>query len=283
MTTRGDQVYALLRAYVAYAGGLRTSTGQIVSRGAIPGEQATRTIDCPVCKGTGRRRRRGVSSPCDQCVDKNGKPTGRVRIDAYTGRQRTAAIKTEPFTAKQMSQWETDTELALSHIESLLRMNEGSEAAHDAFSAAYETGEKLLAQGSYPDLRLALAWLRDKHPVAHSLIWQAVIYASFGPPEGGVRSACEAVCETLAAKMPERIDVPPWARDAATWRDSKESLWRGQTPAHTEKRAARDNEIRAQHTNGTPVSSIVANYALKKTQVYDILAASCASGAVTVR
>jgi hypothetical protein len=277
VTTRGSQVYALLRAYVAYASGLRTSTGQIVSRGSTPGETPSKRIPCPVCKGTKRKRVRGVTKPCDECLNDKGQPTGRITVDSYTGRRRAGEQPSHRFTPQEMSGWELQTELALNRIEALLKMNEGEEAAHDSFSAAYDTGQKLLAQGSYPELARALTWLRDVDPVAHSLIWQAVIYAPFGPPAGTVLTACEAICETLAERLPERIEVPRWANEAAEWRDKHESLWRGRTLGHAEQRAVRDDEIRALHVSGTPVASIMATYSLSQAQVYRALADGVAS------
>jgi hypothetical protein len=151
-------------------------------------------------------------------------------------------------------------------------MNEGEEAAHDSYTAAYETGEKLLSQGSYPNLARALTWLRDVEPVAHSLIWQAVIYAPFGLPTGNVKRVCEAVCEILAQKMPERIDVPLWAREAADWRDKKESLWRGRTEGHAVQRNGRDEQIREARAQGTPVPSLMDEFGLSQAQVYRALA-----------
>ncbi len=266
MSPRGEQVWKLLRAYVAYASGLRTSTGQIVSRGSIPGESPSRKIPCPVCKGTRRKRVRGVTKPCDECLEMNeksknfGKPTGRITVDSYTGRRRAGEQPSHRFTPQEMSGWELQTELALARIEALLKMNEGQEAAHDSFSAAYDTGQKLLAQGSYPDLARALTWLRDLDPVAHSLIWQAVIYAPFGPPAGTVLSTCETICETLAERLPERIEVPRWANEAAEWRDKHESLWRGKTKAHAKQREERDTEIR--NLASTPTSVIAEQFGI---------------------
>lgn len=277
MSPEAQAVWSLLRAYVAWIPGLRTSTGQIVSRGSSPGETPSKRIECPACKGTRETRVRGITTSCTECLDRKGRPTGRITVDGYTGRRKAGETRSERFTPQEMSQWESQTELALNRIEALLRMNEGSEAAHDAFTAAYDASEKMLDHDSFRDLKTALAWLRTVKPEAHSLIWQAVIYAPFGAPAGSVKSVCEGICEVLAQYIGKKVEVPSWARDAAEWRDRKESLHRGRTPEHEEQREERKREIHELRVNGIPVSSIAERFGLAKTQVYGILAGSVAT------
>lgn len=262
MTHRGQQVWNLLRAYVAYAGGLRTSTGQIVARARV-GEVAEKRVRCEACIGTGQRRSRGIVQTCDDCGGK-----GKVLVDPQTGKRPAHLPEREGrMSAAELAAWESNTELALARIEALLKLNEGEEAAHDAFTSAYETGEKLLAQGSFADLQRALTWLRDLRPEVHSLIWSAVIYAPFGAPTGSVRVVCENVCEVLAERMPERIEVPGWAREAAEWRDRKESLWRGRGAEHQKQREERDREIRQALDAGARPSDLAAEYGLSSQRV----------------
>jgi hypothetical protein len=262
LSPSGKAVWNLLRAYVAYAGGLKTSTGQIVARGSLPGERAEKKVRCEPCLGTGKRRNRGIEQRCDDCQGK-----GQVLVDPQTGKRPAHLPEREGrMSSAELAAWESQTDLALTRIEALLKMNDGDEAAHDAFSSAYETGEKLLAQGSFPQLRLALIWLRDTQPALHSLVWQAVIYAPFGPPTGSVRTVCENVCDVLADRI-GKIDVPGWARDAAEWRDRKDSLWRGRRPEHDEQRQQRDEEIGRRLGAGERPSMLANEYGLSSQRI----------------
>jgi hypothetical protein len=273
VSPRATQVYAMLRAYLAWIPGPRAATPP-----AARGEVAAKRRKCPACDGGKFTRRRGILQECDRCIETRpeskrfGQPTGWIRVDPQTLKQPVAEQEeAHELSGSERTQWRNLTDSALRRIELQLAQSEGREAAPDAYTAAYEKAEALLSQGSYPDLVEALRWLRNAQPMLHSLVWQAVIYAPFGPPTGSVESACHAVCEALAARMPERIDVPGWARDAADWRDKKESLHRGRTPHHQQQRDERKTEIEQLRADGMSLRKIAPIYGISHTQVARIV------------
>ena len=233
---------------------------------------------CPVCEGTGWRRRR-KSDP---------------EFDSYAGIE-------VPETKDP-----NDFSISVGEVrEALAEQRDRPDIAHAALARATHTlelvdrpdsdqfgwerqWERMCAHGSYAELVVALELVRMREENRYRVIWQIVVLghgykAEERDDRGHVTRPASGLIQLseqkqaflnesmvyLTALMPERIRVPHWirGRDAA----AKKSLWHGRTPAHARERRERDEEVRRlRHEEGWKVSALQRQFALSKRQVLRI-------------
>lgn len=231
---------------------------------------------CPVCEGTGWRRRR-VSDP---------------EFDAYAGIEVPARTKADDISVGAMR-------------EALAAQRERPEIAYQAESRArmiVETHERpeserfgwerqwdrMCAHGSYAELVVALELLRMREERRYQVIWQVVVLGHgyrteerdesgrvTRPASGLIRlsdgrqSFLNESMSVLASLMPERIRVPRWIRERDA--TAKKSLWHGRSPAHARERRERDEEVRRLRVEEkVPLGQLMRRYALSKRQIQRI-------------
>ena len=231
---------------------------------------------CPVCEGTGWRRRR-VNDP---------------EFDAYAGIEVPAQTKAEDISigamreAIQAERERPDiAHAALARATRAVELAERPESERFGWEVQWE---RMCAHGSYQELVTALELVRMREEARYRMIWQVVVLGHMYKPEtrderGAVTEPATGLIRlsdasqtflnesmiVLTALMPERIRVPYWIRQRD--KAAKKSLWHGRTPAHARERRERDDEVRRlRFEEGWKVSALQRRFALSKRQVLRI-------------
>jgi hypothetical protein len=141
---------------------VKTSTGMIVALGAKPGEVPSKFKPCPRCEGEGMKRVRGIPMPCERCS-----ATGRIKVDAYTGRERVAGdeslsahyehLNRDPGTRGDLRAEERER-----NESELARMQAAIEGTDDAYTAACSAKDRQYERGSYAELERVWLGMRER-------------------------------------------------------------------------------------------------------------------------
>lgn len=217
---------------------------------------------CPVCEGTGWRRRR------------KGDPS----IDGYAGVEVPASKDPDDFSLtvgevrQALQEQKARPEIgydALARATHLLNAAERPETEMFGWEAAYE---RMCKAGSYAELGVALELLRMRQQSRYSIIWQVVcLHQPIRLSEGRQTFLNESMVE-LTSFMPERIRLPKHLRPEREAEARKNSLWYGKSPAHIRERRERDEEIRRRRfEDGEPIGRLQRDYALSRMQIHNIL------------
>jgi hypothetical protein len=228
---------------------------------------------CPVCEGTGWRRRRKADA----------------EWDAYAGIEVPAQAKAEDISigaireAVQAERERPDIgHAALARAERVIEIAERPESERFGWEVQWE---RMCANGSYAELVVALEVLRMREEARYQIVWQVVVLGHGYRPEErddagkvarpasglirlseGRQAFLNESMSVLASLMPERIRVPAWIRDRD--RLAKKSLWHGRSPAHARERHQRDEEVRRlRFEEGWKISQLQREFALSRSHV----------------
>lgn len=211
MLTRRERTILLLGSRLAHADRIRTWTGGLVARSAQRGESPSLKLDCRRCQGEGVLGRK-------KCVSCAGR--GFVVVDSYTrcpvADERTGTVAQDHETRRVRSEV---VRRELNVLEANLRLRDGSEAAHDAFTAAVEQGERLYRQGSYWELDRCLEALRDREPLAAHAVMLAHVYEPTLRCYGSVSALAHLAAwgvSFVVLRMPDPIRLPRHLLDNTT-------------------------------------------------------------------
>lgn len=231
---------------------------------------------CPVCEGTGWRRRRR-NDP---------------EFDAYAGIEVPAQAKADDISIGAMREaLAAERERPDIGHAALARATHAVELAErpDSDRFGWEVQwDRMCAHGSYAELVVALELTRMREENRYQMIWQVVVLGNGYKPEerderGKVTRPASGIVRLsdtsaaflnesmvfLTALMPERIRVPFWIRQHH--KEAKKSLWHGRTPAHARERGERDAEVRRLRVEeGWKISRLQQQFALSKRQVQRI-------------
>lgn len=215
---------------------------------------------CPVCEGTGWRRRRR-NDPA---------------VDSYAGIEvpEQAAADDISVGAIRRALAEQRERPEIGH-DALARATHAVEAAErpDGDRFGWEAAwERMCAAGSYAELRVALELLRMQAEARYSIVWQIVcLQQPIILSDGRAAFLNESMVE-LTTFMPEKIRVPRWLRDDVAAKARKQSTWYGKSPAHIRERRERDDEIRRLKADGVKLGVLQRQFALSKAQILKICA-----------
>lgn len=175
------------------APGKRVPCGVCVRTGKVAGAREL----CPLCGGTGWRRRRKGEDPWDEY-------TGLPVSDTDSGR----AHKT-PFTLEDDYR---KLGIQLDRVNRSIAEREG--VAQDAY--AWETARKVWDRmGSYPELRAALRALQLFSPVSYGVVRAVWIMDLPVKVIGRVKLIEYGSIVWIQERMPDPIKVPPWLLEDA--------------------------------------------------------------------
>jgi hypothetical protein len=211
---------------------------------------------CLQCDGTGWRKRRAGDGDWDEYagVELAPVPTGLVN----EVKQALALEKERPELR----------DVALRRADRVLGELTGVTVEED-WAAAWR---RKTGAGSYAELAFALERLRDTDTGRYRAVWRFVVLDE--PVELGdaTRAFVNESMVVLASMLPERIRVPRWLQPQAENHARKESLWRGQTPAHARQRAERDAEMRRlRFEEGWKIKRLCRHFGLAEAQVKRIV------------
>jgi len=227
VTERGRRVYALLRTLNAWVP--PPPAGRHLASKTGFASDKSRYITCPDCLTNDHPE--GMKG-CETCGGRGEIPD--PGPDPYRK-------KATGFYAEREQHREADRrrDQILREIAQDERVRAGLEAAPDHLVRAIEARDIAWRYGSYLELARALEDVRDANPSAYAAAIACAHTLGDAPVDPPKR--LEAVCELLAARMPERIrvpaEVPVWTRDElvaqaagmrerATWRGRRDPLAR---------------------------------------------------------
>lgn len=215
---------------------------------------------CPLCEGTGWRRRR-KSDP---------------EIDSYAGVEIPTTAEPEDVSVGAIREaLQAQRERPEIGYDALARATHAVEAAERPESEMFgweRAWERMCQVGSYAELRVALELLRMKQEGRYSIVWQIVcLQQPITLSDGRTAFLNESMVE-LTVYMPDTIRVPRWLRDDVRAEARKTSLWHGKSPAHARERCERDEEIRQLKAEGMKLGQLQRRFALSKAQILRICA-----------
>lgn len=217
---------------------------------------------CPVCEGTGWRRRR-KSDP---------------KIDGYAAVEVPSADKAEDISVgairRALENQRERPEIGFYALAKATRAVDLHERPDEEKFGWERAWDRMCAHGSYAELRVALEILRMTEQPRYSIVWQKVCLQQPIRLSDGRQSFLNESMVVLTGYMPEKIRVPRYLRDDVTAKARKRSLQYGKSPAHLRERRERDDEIRRLRAEGTPIGQLQRRFALSRMQIHRI----CANG-----
>lgn len=262
--TKREKVVWLLEHMHDWIPGPRTATGSIVQSSTTPGETPSKTIDCPVCKGTGKRGR----EVCDEC------DRGVIVIDDYTGRVAGAAPETAADVALERRERRRKVDREIERLRSQVRGG-GSDmdVTGDTYTAAVEAKERLDRSGSFRELyacidRLQLDWPMHAYALLLTFSPDGSHPVDLPKRETLVR-ATELAIDCITSWMPAEVRVPRWALNPSTQTCATgKGRW-----ANPSQQARRNDRIYTMIDSGYSPTEIGQELGLDRAQVTRILAA----------
>jgi hypothetical protein len=261
--TKREKVICLLEHMHDWIPGPRTATGSIVQSASTPGETPSKTIDCPICKGTGKRGR----EVCDEC------DRGIIVVDDYTGR--VAGAKAENAATVALERRERrakrDREIERLHSQTYLRAAD-LDVQGDAYTSAVEAKVRQDRSGSFRELyssidRLSVEW--PAHARALALVYGPDTDQLRGLPlNTNLTRAAEHAVGILAAWMPDDLRVPHWLVGRQQVSAPGKGRW-----ANPSQQVRRNERIYAMKDAGCTVREIGLQVGLDSAQVSRILQA----------
>lgn len=260
--TKRDKVIWLLEHMYDWIPGPRTATGSIVQSAATPGEAPSKTIDCPVCKGTGKRGR----ELCDECDH------GLIVIDDYTGRVAGAAPETADVAAVERRERRRKVDQEIARLRRQVQLRDSDlDVTGDTYTAAVEAKEHLERSGSFAELYVCIDRLQHDWPMhAYALL---LTFSPDGthpcdlPPREALVRATELAIDCITSWMPADLRVPRWALEPPQVGAPGKGRW-----ANPSQQAQRNERIFAMLDAGHSPIEIGRQMGLDQSQVRRILA-----------
>lgn len=216
---------------------------------------------CPVCEGSGWRRRR-QSDP---------------DIDGYAGVEVPSVDRPEDVSVgairRAIAAERERPEIREAALARATRIVDQAERPESQSFAWEESWERMCAHGSYRELVAALEHMRDVEEERYRVVWRHIcLQQQVELSERRLVFLNESMT-VLTSFMPERIRVPFWMRESKRNKDAKESRWRGRSPAHARERKERDAEVcRLRFDEDWSTGRLTRHFALSKSQINRILA-----------
>ena len=255
--TKREKVIWLLEHMHDWIPGPRTATGSIVQSASTPGETPSKTIDCPVCKGTGKRGR----EVCDEC------DRGLIVIDDYTGRVAGASPDTAADVTLERRERNRKVDQEIDRLRRQINLRDSElDVTSDTYTSAVEAKEHLERSGSFRELYVCVDRLQHDWPMhAYALL---LTFSPDGshpcdlPPREALVRATELAIDCVTSWMPNQVRVPRWALEPAQASAAGNGRW-----ANPSQQVHRNEHIYAMLDSGYSVREIGRELGLDSAQV----------------
>lgn len=259
--SKREKVVRLLEVMYDWIQGPRTSTGAIVQKSSSPGETPSVTVDCPACKGTGKRGR----EVCDQCS------RGQIVVDDYTGRVAGAPAENAATEAIERRERRAKVSREILRLALDEKARESDlDVEGDPFTSSVEAKERHDRSGSFPELYAAIARLESEwpmHGVALRLVYEPGSVRVL-PLRSSLLAAAEHAIDLITVWMPENLRVPHWALEDAGPVEAGKGRW-----ANASQQARRNDLIYSLSDTGRGPTEIAREVGLSHSMVSRILQA----------
>lgn len=232
---------------------------------------------CPVCEGFGWRKARKADRGFDEyagvAVDEHeddNRPAGEILLELARGFGRADEMRARDVAHRrseaQMQRWSFER---------------GEIDNPKTDESWLEHQRWMRGTGSYRELERALESMRAKMPERVRIWWRVyVLEEEIRFNQAGL-DLLDETSDMIATRMPKPIKVPPHLEEEEINRLRKESLWRGQTPAHGSQRSERDRHIlKLFEEEGWTKARIGRFYNLERERVRQIIDRQQAKGGV---
>ncbi len=283
MTDRARLVYALLRTLFAWTPAPPASrTGATLAQQQRGFVTAKRYSTCPDCLANGRPE--GMRG-CETCGGRgelleDGKDAmdEPIKNPPADHRRQAAGFGGLAREAQRDQERQRDDELRRLEAQLAKPLRKVDEVAGDVLTRSVELRDRMYRHGSYAELEVALAKLRDRNEVAYREAMMVAYQPFCEEPIEPVRRVVVAVCEVLAEWIDGEIRVPVgvhvWTVDelAARSREAKDALAHGRSAWASATRAERKRMILVLAGEGLSDGKIARTFGLTRQRVQQIRA-----------